>query len=72
MLEALTELGFLKEYNKGVFKCVRDPKLQRRAWCIGALVEQALKCGLKKTFLNLLKQQGELFVCSKVDEHERY
>jgi hypothetical protein len=46
MLEASTELGFLEEYDKGVFKCVRDPKLQRRAWCIGALAEQALKRGL--------------------------
>jgi hypothetical protein len=56
MLEALTELGFLEEYDKGVFKYVRDPKLQRRAWCIGALAEQALKYGLEETFLNLLKQ----------------
>jgi hypothetical protein len=31
MLEALTEIGFLEEYDKGVLKCVRDPKLQRRA-----------------------------------------
>jgi predicted aspartyl protease len=46
--------------------------LQRRAWCIGALAEQALKHGLEETFLKLLKQQGELFVCSKVDEYERY
>jgi hypothetical protein len=72
MLEALTELGFLEEYDKGVFKCVRDPKLQRRAWCIGAPAEQALKHGLEETFLNLLKQQGELFVCSKIDDYERY
>jgi hypothetical protein len=43
MLEALTELGFLEKYNKGVFKCVRDPKLQRRAWCVGALVVAGLK-----------------------------
>jgi hypothetical protein len=71
ILQALTELGFLEKYDKGVFKFVRDPKLQRRAWCIGALAEQALKHGLE-TFLNLLKQQGELFVCSKVDEYERY
>jgi hypothetical protein len=39
MLEALTELGFLEEYDKGVFKCVRDPKLQRKAWSLGALAE---------------------------------
>jgi hypothetical protein len=32
MLKALAELGFSEEYDKGVFKCVRDPKLQRRAW----------------------------------------
>jgi hypothetical protein len=56
MLEALTEIGFREEYNKGVFKCVRDPKLQRRAWSLGALAEQALKHGLEETFLNLLQQ----------------
>jgi hypothetical protein len=42
MLKALTELGFLEEYDKGVFRCVRNPKLQRKAWSLGALVEQAL------------------------------
>jgi predicted aspartyl protease len=72
MLEALMKLGFLEEYDKGVFKCVRDPKLQRRAWCIGPLAEQALKHSLEETFLNLLKQQGELFVCSEIDDYERY
>jgi hypothetical protein len=56
MLEALTKIGFLEEYNKGVFKCVRDPKLQRRAWSLGALAEQALKHDLEETFLNLLQQ----------------
>jgi hypothetical protein len=30
MLEALTEIG-LEEYDKAIFRCVRDPKLQRRA-----------------------------------------
>jgi hypothetical protein len=54
MLEALTEIGFLEEYDKGVFKSVRDPKLQRRAWSFGALAEQALKHGLEETFLNSL------------------
>jgi hypothetical protein len=72
MLEALTELGFLEEYDKGVFKCVRDPKLQRKAWSLEALATQALKNGLEETFLNLLKQQGELLVCSEIDEYERY
>jgi predicted aspartyl protease len=72
MLEALTEIGFLEEYNKGVFKCVRDPKLQRRAWSLGALAEQALKHGLEETFLNLLQQQRELFMCSEIDDYERY
>jgi hypothetical protein len=63
MLEALTELGFLEEYDKGVFRCVRDPKLQRKAWSLGALAEQALKHGLEETSLNLLQQQRELFMC---------
>jgi hypothetical protein len=56
MLEALTELSFLEGYDKGVFKCVRDLKLQRKAWSLGELVAQALKNGLEETFLNLLKQ----------------
>jgi hypothetical protein len=44
MLEALTEIGFLEKYDRGVFKCVRDPKLQGG---LGALVaEQSLKHGL--------------------------
>ena len=72
MLEALTEIGFLEEYDKGIFKCVRDPKLQRKAWSLGALAKQALKTGLEETFLNLLKQQRELFMCSEIDDYERY
>jgi hypothetical protein len=72
MLEALTEIGFLEEYDKGVFKCVRDPRLKRRAWSLGALAEQALKHGLEETFLNLLQQQRELFRCSDMDDYERY
>jgi hypothetical protein len=44
----------------------------KRAWCIGALAEQALKHGLEETFINLLKQQGELFVCSEIDDYEHY
>jgi hypothetical protein len=52
MLEALMELGFLEEYDKGVFKCVRDPKLQRKAWSLGALATQALKNGLEEIFFN--------------------
>jgi hypothetical protein len=35
MLKALTELGFLEEYDKGVVRCVRDPKLQRKTWSLG-------------------------------------
>lgn len=72
MLEALTEIGFLEEYVKGVFKCVRDPKLQRRAWSLGALAKQALRHGLEETFLNLPQQQRELFMCSERDDYERY
>jgi hypothetical protein len=30
MLEALVQLGFLREYDKGVFGCIHDPKLQRK------------------------------------------
>jgi hypothetical protein len=31
-----------------------------------------LKAWPVETFLNLLKQQGELFVCSEIDDYERY
>jgi hypothetical protein len=31
-----------------------------------------LKHGLEETFLNLLQQQRELFVCSEIDDYERY
>jgi hypothetical protein len=50
MLEALTKLGFLEEYDKGVFKCVRDPKLQRKAWSLGALAEQAFRNAWRRHF----------------------
>jgi hypothetical protein len=46
--------------------------LQRRAWSLGALAEQALKHGLEQTFLNLLQQQRELFMCLEIDDYERY
>jgi predicted aspartyl protease len=67
MLEALVQLGFL-----GVFLCVRDPKLQKKAFSLGALATQALHRGLENTFLNILKQQRELFECSTIDTNERY
>jgi hypothetical protein len=38
MLEALVQLGFLYEYDKGAFKCVRDPQLQKKAFSLGSLV----------------------------------
>jgi predicted aspartyl protease len=41
-------------------------------WSLGALAEQALKHGLKETFLNLLQQQRELFMCLEIDDYERY
>jgi predicted aspartyl protease len=31
-----------------------------------------LKHGLEETFLNLLQQQRELFMCSEIDDYERY
>jgi hypothetical protein len=37
MLEALVQLGSSSEYNKGIFKCVRDPQLQKKAFSLGAL-----------------------------------
>jgi hypothetical protein len=59
-------------YDKGVFKCVRDPQLQKKAFSLGALATQALHRGLKDIFFKKLVLQGELFECLKVDTHDRY
>jgi hypothetical protein len=72
MLEALVQLGFLFEYDKGIFRCVRDPQLQKKAFSLGALATQAVSRGLEDTFLTILMQQKELFKCSEVDTNERY
>jgi hypothetical protein len=72
MLEALVQLGFLFEYDKGIFRCVRDPQLQKKAFSLGALATQAVSRGLENTFLTILMQQKELFKCSEVDTNERY
>src|SRR6476646_8237528 len=42
LLEALVQLGFLREHDKGVFTCIRDPHLQRKAFSLGALAMQGL------------------------------
>jgi hypothetical protein len=34
ILEASVQLGLLSEYDKGVFKCVRDPQLQKKAFSL--------------------------------------
>jgi predicted aspartyl protease len=72
MLEALVQLGFLFEYDKGIFRCVRNPQLQKKAFSLGALATQAISRGLEDTFLTILMQQKELFKCSEVDTNERY
>jgi predicted aspartyl protease len=72
MLEALVQLGFLFEYDKGIFRCVRDPQLQKKAFSLGALATQALSRGLEDTFVTILMQRKELFKCSEVDTNERY
>jgi hypothetical protein len=61
MLEALVQLGFLFEYDKGILRCVRDPQLQKKAFSLGALATQAVSRGLENTFLTILMQQKELF-----------
>jgi hypothetical protein len=71
MLEALVQLGFLFEYDKGIFRCVRDPQLQKKVFSLGALAAQAISRGLEDTFLTILIQQKELFKCSEVDTNER-
>jgi hypothetical protein len=72
MLKALVQLGFLSEYDKGIFKCVRDPQLQKKAFSLGALATQALHRGLEDIFFKMLVLQGELFKCLEVDTYERY
>jgi hypothetical protein len=72
MLEALVPLDFLREYNKGVFGCIHDPKSQRKAFSLGVVALQALHRGLKDVLLKLLILQGEIFQCSGTKEHEFY
>jgi hypothetical protein len=72
MLEALVQLGFLSEYDKGIFKCVCDPQLRKKAFSLGAPATQALHRGLEDIFFKMLVLQGELFECLKVDTYERY
>jgi hypothetical protein len=56
----------------GIFICVRDPQLQKKAFSLGALATQAISRGLEDTFLTILMQHKELFKCSEVDTNERY
>jgi predicted aspartyl protease len=72
MREALVQLGFLFEYDKGILRCVRDPQLQKKAFSLGALATQKVSCGFEDTFLTILMQQKELFKCSEVDTNARY
>jgi hypothetical protein len=72
MLEALVQLGFLREYDKGVFGCIHDPKLRRKAFSLGVLAMQGLHRGLEDVFLKLLILQGDLFQCSGTEQQEFY
>jgi hypothetical protein len=72
MLEALVQLGFLREYDKGVFGCIHDPKLRRKAFSLGVLAVQGLHRGLEDVLLKLLILQGELFQCSGTEQQEFY
>jgi hypothetical protein len=72
MLEALVQLGFLREYDKGVFGCIHDPKSRRKAFSFGVLAMQGLHRGLEDVFLKLLILQGELFQCSGTEQQEFY
>jgi hypothetical protein len=72
MLEALVQLGFLHEYDKGVFGCIHDPKSRRKAFSLGVLAMQGLHRGLEDVFLKLLILQGELFQCSGTEQQEFY
>jgi hypothetical protein len=72
MLEALVQMGFLSEYDKAIFKCVRDPQLRKKAFNLGALATHALHRGLEDIFFKILVLQGELFECLKVDTYKRY
>jgi hypothetical protein len=64
MLEALVQLGFLREYDKGVFGCIHNPKLRRKAFSLEVLAAQGLPRGLEDVLLKLLILQEELFQCS--------
>jgi predicted aspartyl protease len=72
MLEALIQLGFLREYDKGVFGCIHDPKSRRKAFSLEVLAMQGLHRGLEDVFLKLLILQGELFRCSGTEQQEFY
>jgi hypothetical protein len=72
MLEALVQLGFLREYNKGVFGCIHDPISRRKAFSLEVLAVQGLHHGLEDVFLKLLILQGELFQCSGTEQQEFY
>jgi hypothetical protein len=61
MLEALVQLGFLREYDMGVFSSVPDPQLRRKAISLGALAMQGLHHGLEDVFLQLLNYKESCF-----------
>jgi hypothetical protein len=72
LLTALLQLGFLEEYNKRIFKCVRDCTLRRKAFSLGALATQGLHRGQEEIFLKRLIEKGELFSCSGQSKYELY
>jgi hypothetical protein len=72
MLEALVQFGFLREYEKGIFGCIHDPKSRRKAFSLGVLAVQGLPRGLENVFLKHLTLQGELFQCSGTEQQEFY
>jgi hypothetical protein len=58
--------------TKGVFGCIHDPKLRRKAFSLEVLAVQGLQRSLEDVFFKLLILQGELFQCSGTEQQEFY
>jgi hypothetical protein len=61
MLETLVQLGFLHKYDKGVFMCIREPQLQRKASSLGSTSSYArFALRLGECFLQIIDSTGKV------------
>jgi hypothetical protein len=61
MLETLVQLGFLHKYDKGVFRCIREPQLQRKASSLGSTSSYArFASRLGECFLQIIDSTGKV------------